>query len=62
MWAAGDLVGLLVVAALFFQWTRADEREAVRTDRRFDREAVEESSWQAYNAHLAALAHRDTAH
>jgi len=59
LWAAGDLVGLLVVAALFFQWTRADEREAVRTDRRFDRDTVEESSWQAYNAHLAALARRD---
>jgi putative copper resistance protein D len=59
LWAAGDLVGLLVVAALFVQWTRADEREAVRTDRRFDRESVEESRWEAYNAHLAALAQRD---
>jgi cytochrome c oxidase assembly factor CtaG len=59
MWATGDLVGLLVVAALFFQWTRADEREAVRTDRRFDREASEQTSWQEYNAHLAALAQRD---
>jgi putative copper resistance protein D len=59
LWAAGDLVGLLVVAALFVQWAKADDREAVRTDRRFDRETVEESSWQAYNAHLAALAQRD---
>jgi putative copper resistance protein D len=60
LWAAGDLVGLLVVAALFFQWTRADEREAVRIDRRFDRQTSEESAWQAYNAQLAALAQRDS--
>ena len=39
LWATGDLVGLLVVAALFVQWSRADDREATRIDRRLDRGA-----------------------
>jgi putative copper resistance protein D len=59
LWATGDLVGLLVVAALFVQWARADDREAVRTDRTLDRRAAEESAWQSYNARLAALAQHD---
>jgi cytochrome c oxidase assembly factor CtaG len=71
LWATGDLVGLLVVAALFWQWARADDREAVRTDRDLDRRAAsavrsspgpagdEQGAWAAYNAHLAALADRD---
>jgi putative membrane protein len=61
LWAAGDLVGLLVVAALFFQWVRADEREAVRVDRRIDREERlpgDDAVLAAYNARLAALARR----
>lgn len=37
LWASGDLVALLVLAALFVQWARASEREAVREDRRLDR-------------------------
>jgi putative copper resistance protein D len=37
MWASGELVGALVFVALFVQWSRADEREAIRTDRRLDR-------------------------
>jgi putative copper resistance protein D len=37
MWASGELVGAIVFIALFVQWSRADEREAVRTDRRLDR-------------------------
>lgn len=37
LWASGDLVALLVLAALFVQWSRASEREAVREDRRLDR-------------------------
>jgi cytochrome c oxidase assembly factor CtaG len=60
LWATGDLVGLVVVAALFVQWSRADHREAVRTDRRFDR-PDEDNAFRAYNARLAALAQRDGA-
>jgi putative copper resistance protein D len=37
MWSSGELVGAIVFVALFVQWSRADEREAVRTDRRLDR-------------------------
>ena len=37
LWASGDLVALVVLAALFVQWARASEREAVREDRRLDR-------------------------
>jgi len=59
LWVTGDLVGLVVVAALFIQWSRADDREAVRTDRRFDRDD-EENAFRSYNAQLAALAQRDT--
>ncbi|MGQ0846055.1 MAG: cytochrome c oxidase assembly protein [Sporichthyaceae bacterium] len=37
VWISGDLIGLLVFAALFAQWVRASEREARREDRRLDR-------------------------
>jgi len=38
LWASGDLVGLLMLAAVVVQWMRASDREAVRTDRQLDRE------------------------
>jgi putative membrane protein len=38
MWGFGELIGALVFVALFIQWSRADAREAVRTDRRLDRQ------------------------
>src|SRR3954454_22976266 len=37
MWAAGELVGAMVFVALFVQWSRADERQARREDRRAGR-------------------------
>jgi cytochrome c oxidase assembly factor CtaG len=37
LWATGDLVALVVLAALFVQWYQASAREAVREDRRLDR-------------------------
>ena len=58
LWAAGDLVGVIVLAALFFQWTGADAREAARVDRTIDRQR-EDDEWVAYNARLSALAERD---
>ena len=70
LWSAGDLVGLLVFAALFVQWSRADDREAARIDRHLDRTeriaaqraaaAGADAELSAYNAHLAALARRET--
>jgi putative membrane protein len=64
LWATGDLVGVIVLAALFVQWSRADAREAVRVDRtlgraRQRRTPDNEDAWSVYNAHLAALARRD---
>lgn len=37
LWASGDIVGLLFVFTMAYQWMRASEREAVREDRRLDR-------------------------
>ncbi len=37
LWVSGDLVGLVVFAALFRGWIRDSEREARREDRRLDR-------------------------
>jgi putative copper resistance protein D len=37
MWAAGELLGAVLFLAVFAQWRRADEREAVRRDRWLDR-------------------------
>jgi len=37
LWAAGDLVGLLLLGSLFLQWMRAEERLARQEDRRLDR-------------------------
>ena len=58
LWVTGDLVGLVIVAALLAQWVRADRREATRLDRTFDRGA-DDDEWAAYNARLAALAARE---
>lgn len=38
LWAAGDIVGLVLFAVLFVQWIRESQREAQRVDRRLDRE------------------------
>jgi cytochrome c oxidase assembly factor CtaG len=37
LWGSGDIVGIVVLAALFAQWARESEREAAREDRRLDR-------------------------
>jgi putative copper resistance protein D len=38
LWAAGDIIGLLLFLALAIQWARASEREARRIDRDLDRQ------------------------
>jgi putative copper resistance protein D len=40
-------VALLVLGALFVQWAKASEREAVREDRRLDRLDAERAAEQA---------------
>ncbi len=73
LWATGDIINLIVAAAMFVQWAQADERQAARVDRRLDRERAraaahtdtaaepdrEEDELAAYNAMLARLSARD---
>ncbi|MDQ1725784.1 MAG: hypothetical protein QOG52_2812 [Frankiaceae bacterium] len=37
MWGTGDVIGLIFLLAIGFQWMRAEERRAVSEDRRLDR-------------------------
>jgi putative copper resistance protein D len=36
MWSAGEVVGVVAMIVVAFQWMKAEEREAVRSDRRLD--------------------------
>jgi cytochrome c oxidase assembly factor CtaG len=54
-WAMGELPILLVLGAVFIQWSRSDARDA----RRFDRGSDDEL--ERYNAHLARLQARSEA-
>ncbi|WP_086840481.1 cytochrome c oxidase assembly protein [Amycolatopsis kentuckyensis] len=53
-WAAGEVPVLLVLIALLVQWSRQDEREAKRRDRR--EAATGDEELNAYNAMLKNLA------
>jgi putative copper resistance protein D len=53
-WAFGEVPVLLVLIALLVQWSRADEREAKRNDRR--EEATGDADLAAYNAMLKQMA------
>lgn len=72
LWATGDLINIVVAAAMFVQWVQADERRAARIDRHLDREEAhrdaepapghrEDDELAAYNAMLARLNRRDRA-
>ena len=61
-WASGDIPMLLVLAAMFVQWVRADEREARLTDRAQERAAATgqgRDDLADYNAYLASLSAKD---
>ena len=53
-WGFGEIPALMVLLALVVQWSRSDDRESRRRDRRASDPELEE-----YNAYLAALAARD---
>ncbi|MCK5756414.1 MAG: bifunctional copper resistance protein CopD/cytochrome c oxidase assembly protein, partial [Mycobacterium sp.] len=53
-WAAGEVPLVIVLIALFIQWTRHDQRVARRIDRRADRD--HDAELTDYNAMLAGLA------
>jgi putative copper resistance protein D len=62
-WATGEIPMLLVMAAMFVQWVRADEREARRTDRAQERASASGHGTDEladYNAYLASLGRRDS--
>jgi len=58
-WAAGEVPLVVVLIALFVQWSRSDNRTARRLDRAADRD--DDADLAAYNAMLAELARRDSA-
>jgi putative copper resistance protein D len=55
-WGFGELPALLVLIVVVVQWSRSDEREARRRDRR-----VVDHELEDYNVYLAGLAARDGA-
>ncbi len=55
-WSFGELPAVTTLAALFFQWARADERRARQLDRKLD----SDDTLAAYNRWLAELNARDT--
>ncbi|NHC45198.1 cytochrome c oxidase assembly protein [Motilibacter aurantiacus] len=59
-WGLGEVPIAIVLIAVFVAWTRADEREARRTDRAADRATArgEEDELAAYNAWLKQMNER----
>lgn len=55
-WGFGEIPALIVLIALVVQWSRSDERESRRRDRK-----QTDPELEAYNAYLEALAERDRA-
>jgi len=53
-WSFGELPSLAVLAALFFQWARSEERRGRAKDARMD--SGEDDEFEAYNRYLASLA------
>jgi putative copper resistance protein D len=58
-WAIGELPTLALALVVAVQWSRADQLESQRTDRRADRDSDAELT--AYNERLARIAGRDAA-
>jgi putative copper resistance protein D len=58
-WAAGEIPLVLVMLALLVQWSRQDQRQATRFDRREERDDGAELA--SYNAMLAQLSGRPQA-
>ncbi len=56
-WGIGELPTLALAVVVAVMWTRSDEREARRRDRRADRDG--DGELEEYNAMLAAMAERD---
>lgn len=59
MWALSEIPTVLLAMGVVWSWTRADQKEARRYDRRADRD--QDAELQAYNEQLRRLAERDAA-
>ena len=55
-WSFGELPTLLIIGALVLAWSRAEERDNRRLDRKADRDG--DSDLAAYNDYLASLSRR----
>jgi putative copper resistance protein D len=55
-WSFGELPTVLVLAAVFFSWSRSEERRGRTLDRAADRTG--DAELEAYNARLKAMAQR----
>ena len=55
-WGLSEIPALIVLVAIMVQWSRSDDREAVRKDRQADRDG--DAELNAYNDRLAALNRR----
>jgi len=53
-WGLAEIPTLVMAVIVAYQWSRADDREAQRTDRQADRDGDAELT--AYNAYLAKMA------
>lgn len=56
-WGISEIPALIVLVVIAVQWSRSDDREAVRRDRQADRDG--EAELTAYNEYLARLARSD---
>ncbi|GAA2354981.1 cytochrome c oxidase assembly protein [Saccharopolyspora halophila] len=56
-WTSGEVPLVVVMFALLIQWSRSDERQARRIDRKADKDG--DADLQAYNAMLKNLAEED---
>jgi putative copper resistance protein D len=56
-WALAEIPSLIVLVVIAVQWSRSDDREAARGDRKADRDGDIELN--AYNERLAAIARQD---
>lgn len=56
-WGIGELPTLVLAVVVGVQWSRSDEREARRRDRKAERD--DDAELRAYNAMLAEMAERD---
>ncbi|ASO20705.1 putative copper resistance protein D [Actinoalloteichus hoggarensis] len=57
-WVAGEVPMVIVLIALLIQWSRQDDRDSRRHDRRDGAERGADGELDSYNAMLAALADR----